>query len=92
MATKGRISKKDLDRILKGKLEKVEILCSDDHRSYSTFAKSNTIKHKKFNASKEQRAVDKVYNVNNMDIRLRKFMNSFNGVATKYLQNNLNGS
>jgi len=37
--------------------------------------------------------VDKVYhvqNVNNMDMRLRKFMESFNGVATKYLQNYLN--
>jgi len=37
--------------------------------------------------------VDKVYhvqNVNNLDMRLRKFMGSFNGVATKYLQNYLN--
>ena len=37
--------------------------------------------------------MDKVYhvqNVNNMDMRLRKFMESFNGVATKYLQNYLN--
>ena len=29
-------------------------------------------------------------NVNNLDMRLRKFMESFNGVATKYLQNYLN--
>jgi transposase-like protein len=93
VATKGRISKKDLDRILKGKLDKVDVLCSDGHRSYGAFAKANTIVHKKFNASKGQRAVDKVYhvqNVNNMDMRLRKFMDSFNGVATKYLQNYLN--
>jgi hypothetical protein len=37
--------------------------------------------------------MNKVYhvqNVNNLDIRLRKFMSSFNGVATKYLQNYLN--
>lgn len=93
VATRGRISKKDLDKVLHGKVDKVEVLCSDSHRSYGAFAKSNTITHKKFNASKGQRSVDKVYhvqNVNNMDMRLRKFMESFNGVATKYLQNYLN--
>jgi hypothetical protein len=93
VATRGRISKEDLNRILKGKLDKADVLCSDSHRSYGAFAKANTIVHKKFNASKGQRTVDKVYhvqNVNNMDMRLRKFMDSFNGVATKYLQNYLN--
>jgi transposase-like protein len=93
VTTRGRISKKDLDKVLKGKLDKVDVLCSDSHRSYGAFAKANTFDHKKFNASKGQRTVDKVYhvqNVNNMDMRLRKFMDSFNGVATKYLQNYLN--
>ena len=93
VATRGRISKKDLDKVLKGKLDKAAVLCSDGHRSYGAFARANTIPHKKFNASKGQRTVDKVYhvqNVNNMDMRLRKFMDSFNGVATKYLQNYLN--
>ena len=93
VATRGRISKKDLDKVLKGKLDKADVLCSDSHRSYGAFAKANTIEHKKFNASKGQRTVDKVYhvqNVNNLDMRLRKFMDSFNGVATKYLQNYLN--
>lgn len=93
VATRGRIAKKDLDTILKGKLDKIEVLCSDSHRSYTAFAKDSNIIHKKFNASKGQRAVDKIYhvqNVNNMDMRLRKFMDSFNGVATKYLQNYLN--
>ena len=76
-----------------GKLGEVTVLCSDSHRSYGAFAKSNTIIQKKFNASKGQKTVDKIYhvqNVNNMDMRLRKFMESFNGVATKYLQNYLN--
>ncbi len=93
VATRGRISKKDLDKVLKGKFDRVDVLCSDSHRSYANFAKENIIEHKKFNASKGQRTVDKVYhiqNVNNMDMRLRKFMDSFNGVATKYLQNYLN--
>ena len=77
---------------MKGKLDRADVLCSDGHRNYGTFAKANAIDHKKFNASKGQRAVDKVYhvrNVNNMDRRLWKFMGSFNGVATKYLQDYL---
>ncbi len=93
VATRGRISKKDLEKVLGGKLEKASALCSDSHRSYTAFAKEEEVRHKKFNASKGQRTVDKVYhvqNVNNMDMRLRKFMGSFNGVATKYLQNYLN--
>ena len=92
VATRGRISKKDLVNILKGKLYKAGVLCSDS-QSYGAFTKTNTIIHKKFNSSKRQRTVDKVYhvqNINNMDMRLRKFMDSFNGVATKYLQNYLN--
>lgn len=93
VASRGRISKKDIASVLEGKLEKAEVLCSDSHRSYTAFAKSVKTEHKKFNASKGQRAVNKIYhvqNVNNMDMRLRKFMDSFNGVASKYLQNYLN--
>jgi len=93
VAAMGRISKKDIDRVLQGKLSKVDTLCSDSHRSYTAFAKSEKVEHKKFNASKGQRVKDKVYhvqNVNNMDMRLRKWMEQFNGVASKYLQNYLN--
>jgi len=93
VVTKGRISKENINTALQGKLDKVSVLCSDSHRSYGAFAKANAIAHKKFNASKGQRTVDKIYhiqNVNNMDSRLRRFMDSFNGVASKYLQNYLN--
>ena len=61
VATRGRISKRDLDNILKGKLDKADVLCSDSHRSYGAFAKSSKITHKKFNASKGQKTVDKIY-------------------------------
>ena len=93
VAARGRISKKDLDRGLKGKLAQAEVLCSDSHRSYTAFAKQIPAEHKKFNASKGQRKADQIYhvqNVNSMDRRLRDFIRPFNGVATKYLQNYLN--
>jgi ribosomal protein L16 Arg81 hydroxylase len=90
VATQGRVSKKDIEKVLKGKLDKAEVLCSDSHRSYTAFAKDIQVEHKKFNASKGQRKADKIYhvqNVNNMDKRLRAFMQPFNGVATKSLLN-----
>jgi REP element-mobilizing transposase RayT len=35
VATQGRVSKKDIEKVLKGKLDKAEVLCSDSHRSYT---------------------------------------------------------
>ena len=93
VATKGRISKKDLDKVFDGKLDKAETLCTDTHRSYTAFAKSIELDHQKFNVSKGQRVKNKVYhvqNVNNTAKRLREWMKPFNGVATKYLQNYMN--
>ena len=93
VATKGRISKKDLQGVFKGKLDEAETLCTDTHRSYTAFAKSIDLDHRKFNVSKGQRVKDKIYhvqNVNNTAMRLREWMQPFNGVATKYLQNYMN--
>lgn len=93
VATRGRISKKDLEKVFDGKLDHIETLCTDTHRSYTAFAKSQDIDHQKFNVSKGQRVKNKVYhvqNVNNTATRLRKWMRPFNGVATKYLQNYMN--
>ena len=93
VATRGRISKKDLEDIFEGKLEDAQTLCTDTHRSYTAYAKSIQLDHQKFNVSKGQRVKNKIYhvqNVNNTAMRLREWMQQFNGVATKYLQNYLN--
>ncbi|HPF11163.1 MAG TPA: IS1595 family transposase [Flavobacteriaceae bacterium] len=93
VATRGRISRKDIEMALNGRLDSAEVLSSDAHRSYGAFARENKIPHKRANAKMGQRIVEKVYhiqNVNAMDSRLRKFMQGFNGVSTKYLQNYLN--
>ena len=93
VATRGRVSKKDLEKVFEGKLDTIETLCTDTHRSYTAFAKSQNIDHQKFNASKGQGVKNKVYhvqNVNNTAARLRTWMRPFNGVATKYLQNYMN--
>jgi transposase-like protein len=92
VATRGRISKTDIDRVLSGKLAKDATLCTDSHRSYTAFSKSNHLKHVKINASKGQivKGIYHVQHVNQRASELRDFMRSFNGVSTKYLQNYLN--
>jgi len=78
---------------LANKIDPTAILCSDGHPSYRGFVRETTLTHKKIIASKGQRVTEKIYdlqNVNNLDMRLKKFMIPFNGVATKYLQNYLN--
>jgi len=92
VAKRGRIRKKDLERILGAKLNDKTILCTDSHRSYTAFTKTMKIRHEKINVNKGQYVKDKVYHVQHVNQAtqdLRKWMRGFNGVATKYLQNYL---
>ena len=85
----GRLSKKDIERRLSGKFETTSILVSDKHRSISSFANSENIKHESFKASEHVR--DKIYHVqtiNNIAGSLDTNINRrLRGVSTKYLQN-----
>ena len=93
VATRGRISKKDIARILDNKIKAGSTLCTDSHRSFTAFARSAKIRHKKINASKGQYVKNKIYHVQHVNQTaqaLRKWMDKFNGVSTKYLQNYLN--
>lgn len=93
VATRGRIRKKDIARILENKIKPGSVLCTDSHRSYTAFARSAKIQHKKIKANKGQYVKNKIYHVqhvNQTGQALRKWMGKFNGVSTKYLQNYLN--
>jgi transposase-like protein len=92
VAKRGRIRKIDIEKALSGKLEKDSVLCTDSHRSYTAFAKSEGIQHQKIHARKKQYVKDKIYHVQNANQTaraLKDWMTGFNGVATKYLQNYL---
>lgn len=92
VAKRGRIRKIDIEKVLSGKLEKDSVLCTDSHRSYTAFAKSEGIQHQKIHARKKQYVKDKIYHVQNANQTaraLKDWMAGFNGVATKYLQNYL---
>jgi len=94
VATLGRISMADLDRVLGERIKKGKtILCSDSHHSYKGFAKKNEVEFHPINVSKKQRVrgMYHIQHVNATHNKLKKWIdNTFWGVSTKYLQQYLN--
>lgn len=93
VAKRGRITTNDLDNILKDKISEGSILCSDTHHSYIGFAKKNKIEHKSIKASAKELVKENKYHiqhVNQTGKELKEWLEKFNGVSTKYLQQYLN--
>lgn len=92
LVKRGRIRKKDLEKNLLGKLDTESPLCTDGHRSFTGYAKDIGIEVHSIKVRKGQHVKDKIYhlqNVNQTTSGLKKWLSTFNGVATKYLQNYL---
>lgn len=88
-----RLTAEEITKALDGKLTKGTLLITDSHNSYKSFAKENPdLKHKTFIAKDHINKDDKrihVQNVNNKHKKLKQFLDPFNGVSSKYLQNYL---
>ncbi|SDG46009.1 ISXO2-like transposase domain-containing protein [Paenibacillus sp. cl6col] len=72
--------------------EKEVVLCTDSATNYKAFAKQKGIPHEMINASKGihvKKGVFHIKHVNSYHQRLKKWMERFNGVATKYMDNYL---
>jgi transposase-like protein len=89
-----RLSKKEIAKVLDGKLAGGTTLITDKHPSFKAFAKDNPdIKHKALLAKDHVDRNDKTIHlqkVNSVHAELRMFLRPFNGVSSKYLQNYLN--
>jgi len=89
-----RLNKKEIAKVMDGKLANNSTLITDKHPSYRAYAKDNpTIKHKQLLAKDHVDKNDKTLHlqkVNNVHSQLRGFLKPFNGVSSKYLQNYLN--
>lgn len=92
MAGKGRIKSTDIDRVLGTFIEPSSLLCSDTATNYKKFAKEKGLKHEMVNARKGVYVRKDIYHIQHVNAyhkRLKKFMERFQGVATKYLDNYL---
>ena len=78
---------------MKDKLEPKTVLCTDGHRSFEAFAKKNKLEHQTIKVSAKEYVKKGIYHVQHVNQTaqdLKKWLQSFNGVSTKYLQNYLN--
>jgi transposase-like protein len=89
-----RLTTQEITQAFDGKLQEGTLLITDSHKSYKSFAKENPeLKHKTFIAKDHVNKEDKkihVQTVNNKHKKLKQFLDPFNGVSSKYLQNYLN--
>jgi transposase-like protein len=92
VACMGQVSKVTAEVILKSYVGSVSSVCSDANSTWRGFAGDSGISHIELNASKRQRIIKNIYHIQNVNAfhsRLKKWMDRFKGVATKYLDNYL---
>ena len=85
----GRIRTDKVDRIVGSLLSKDNILCTDAWRGYTTYANVKGMEHYGLKDMYVYKGIYHIQNVNSYHSRMKKWIDRFNGVATKYLDNYL---
>lgn len=89
---KGRMKHTDLERLFTGRIEDEAILCTDSHKSYIKFAQNLGVELQQIRRGKHKEGIYHIQHINAFHSKLKKWMDRFNGVATKYLANYIIGS
>jgi transposase-like protein len=92
VACRGRLSRRQAEAVMGDLVKDVTTLCSDKHNAWEAFARSKGLDHVVLNASKGERvkkSVCHIQNVNSFHRRWKRWMDRFNGVASKFLNNYL---
>lgn len=88
----GRITATEIDSVLGEFIVASSVLCTDEATNYKKFAQEKGISHEMINASKGIYVKKNIYHiqhVNSYHRRLKDWIDGFQGVATKYLNNYL---
>lgn len=85
----GKVSTIDISNVLANHIEKDSMLFTDCEKSYIPFAESNHIDLFQCKANKVYKGIANIQHINNYHSLFKRFIKSFNGVATKYLNNYL---
>lgn len=88
----GRIMKPQLDNFIGNLISDKNILCTDAWRAYKTYAATKGITHYRIKYDGESHTIKGIYhiqNVNSYHSRFKKWLDRFNGVASKYMDNYL---
>jgi transposase-like protein len=87
---RGRITAHEIDSVLGGNINPSSLLCSDSATNYKAFASMKGLSHEVINVRKGEyvkRGLYHIQHVNSYHQRLKKWMERFQGVATKYIDN-----
>ena len=85
----GRVSTKDLHEIYDGRIDPSATLVTDKMNSYVRFSNANGIDLVQLKTGKAKKGIYNIQHINSYHSQLKRFMKSFNGVSTKYLNNYL---
>jgi transposase-like protein/IS1 family transposase len=88
----GRVVKSKVDKVIVSKLHSNNILVTDAWRAYKTYAKEKGLEHYRIKSDNGTHIIKGIYhiqNVNGFHSRMKKWIDRFKGVASKYLDNYL---
>lgn len=85
----GRIQTQGLHCVFDGKIKNKSILCTDKASAYVKFSSDNDLKLIQIKGGKEKLGIYHINHVNAYHSELKRFMKTFKGVSTKYLNNYL---
>lgn len=74
-----------MELLCTGHIGKDTILCTDSHKSYIQFTSDMNLEHKRIKRGKHKEDIYHIQHINAIHSNLKRWMNRFNGVATKYL-------
>ncbi len=83
LVCKVRITSNELETLYYGHIAKGSILCADSHKSYTQFANDLSLEHKRIKRGKHKYGLYHIQHINAIHRNLKKWMNRFNGIATK---------
>ena len=89
VAALGRINMNKVNHIVGSYFNNMNILCTDGLKGYTTFADSKDMDHYELIQHRTYKGIFHIQNVNSYHSRLKRWVNRFNGVASKYLDNYL---
>ena len=85
----GRVTFSQLKSFFSNKIEEGSTLCVDSHKSYIKIPTVFNVNLKRIESGKYKDGIYHIQHANSYHSRLKGWIRSFNGVATKYLQNYL---
>lgn len=89
VATMGKINIKRVNELVGSRFNYMNILCTDGLKGYTTFADSKDMDHYELIQHRTYKGIFHIQNVNAYHSRLKKWIDRFNGVSSKYLDNYL---